>query len=39
MTPDDAQDVIHAVRKIVHRYRRGAASVNGWKPEPLREAA
>jgi hypothetical protein len=39
MTLADAQDVIHAVRKLSHRYRRGAAIVSGWRPESLREAA
>ena len=39
MTLADAQDVIHAVRKIAHRYRRGSATANGWKPELIREAA
>jgi dTDP-4-amino-4,6-dideoxygalactose transaminase len=39
MTLADAQDVIRAVHKLSHRYRRGAARANGWKPESLREAA
>ncbi len=39
MTLADARDVVRAVRKIVHRYRRGAAMVSGWKPEPARGAA
>jgi dTDP-4-amino-4,6-dideoxygalactose transaminase len=39
MTLADAQDVIHAVRKVVRRYRRRAVGVNGWNPESIQEAA
>jgi hypothetical protein len=35
----DAEDVIHAVRKIVGRYRRRGTRVQGWTVEDAREAA